>query len=230
MEDIQKHCNLLADRLKQQAISDKKPQMEAYMKNREPFFGVPSPQRKETLKMFLQEYGLPKNDQIFELVKTLFKMPERELHYCAVDILAKVVKKLSAEEALKVTKFAIETKSLWDTVDLLASNLLGQILKSHPHKIEEVNTLWMESGNMWLQRSCLLFQLKYKSATDTELLAQNIEYLMFEDDFFIRKAIGWVLREYAKTNPKWVLNFVHNHELLSNLSKREALKHLNKGD
>ena len=78
---------------------------------------------------------------------------------------------------------------------------------------------------MWLQRSSLLFQNKYKSKTDTELLSNYIIHLSPSKEFFIQKAIGWVLREYAKTNPDWVVAFVSNHALPS-LSKREAMKHL----
>ena len=223
---IQNYCELLASKLKEAAIEEKRPQMEAYMKHIAPFFGVPSPQRKEILKIFLSEHPLQNQETADQVVRYLFDMPQRELHYCAMDILSKSLKLFNPQQALALTKHCITTHSWWDTVDLLASNILGKILQKNPELIIEVNTTWMESGNMWLQRSCLLFQLKYKKATDTQLLQQNIEYLMFEKEFFIRKAIGWVLREYAKTHPKWVLNFVKTHDELSTLSKKEALKYI----
>jgi 3-methyladenine DNA glycosylase AlkD len=114
-------------------------------------------------------------------------------------------------------------KSWWDTVDFIAVNLVGAYFKVFPHKRNVITQKWMASNNIWLQRSCLLFQLKYKELLDTEFLANTISSLLGSQEFFINKAIGWVLREYSKTNQEWVIHFVSNTPLNS-LSEREALR------
>ncbi|MFT6151359.1 MAG: 3-methyladenine DNA glycosylase AlkD [Flavobacteriales bacterium] len=117
----------------------------------------------------------------------------------------------------------ITNKSWWDTVDLITTNLVGNYFKLFPEQIIPITKIWMESDNIWLQRTCLIFQLKYKEEIDTDLLTDYILQLKDTKEFFINKAIGWILREYTRTNPEWVIDFVNKHEL-SNLSKREALK------
>ena len=122
----------------------------------------------------------------------------------------------------------IITKSWWDTVDRIASRLVGFYFREHKELIEPYTEKWMYYGNMWLQRTALLFQLKYKKETDTDLLFGYIQALAESPEFFIQKAIGWALREYSKTAPKTVKQFVDS-TLLAPLSKREALKIINKG-
>ena len=100
---------------------------------------------------------------------------------------------------------------------------MGEYFKTFPNQKEKYVTKWLKSDNMWLQRSALLFQLKYKNKIDTVLLSSAINSLLNSKEFFINKAIGWVLREYSRTNPNWVIEFVNNTEL-SNLSKKEALR------
>ena len=116
-----------------------------------------------------------------------------------------------------------------DTVDFLASNMVGMHFKRFPNLIPEYTSKWMASGNIWLQRTCLLYQLKYKENTNTSLLYSWIHSLMDSKEFFIQKAIGWILREYSKTAPAEVIDFIHNTNLKP-LSKREGLKWMkNKG-
>ena len=122
-----------------------------------------------------------------------------------------------------MNEFMIINKSWWDTVDMIASHLVGTHFKRFPGLIPAYTEKWMASGNFWLQRTALLFQLKYKKETDVELMSDLIKRLAGEKEFFIRKAIGWVLREYSKTDPEIVINFVENQQL-SNLSRTEALK------
>jgi len=109
--------------------------------------------------------------------------------------------------------------------DLIAPSLVGYHFQEYPEERQDYINKWIHSGNIWLQRSCILFQLKYKNAVDTRLMASIILELSDHKEFFIRKAIGWMLREYSKTDPGWVVRFVQNHEL-SGLSRREALKWL----
>ena len=114
-------------------------------------------------------------------------------------------------------------KSWWDSVDGLAATQVGGHFKKYPGLIGEYTAKWMDSGNIWPQRTCLLFQLKYKDNTDFELLTSFIEPLAGSKEFFIRKAIGWALRQYSKFNPQVVVDYLEVQQL-SNLSRREALK------
>jgi 3-methyladenine DNA glycosylase AlkD len=137
--------------------------------------------------------------------------------------------KKATPDDLGIIELMITEKSWWDTVDLLATHCAGSLFRNHPELISSVTEEWMNSGNMWLQRTCLLFQLKYKKDTDLELLTDFIERLNGGKEFFINKAIGWVLREYSKTDADWTIRFIESHEL-AGLSEREGLKWLrNKG-
>jgi len=118
-------------------------------------------------------------------------------------------------------------KSWWDTIDFLSPKIVGEYFKLYPETIENQIEKWIHSNNMWLQRSCLIFQLKYKETLNTQLLTHIIQSLLCSKEFFINKAIGWILREYSKTNPQWVIKFVHTNTL-NTLSKREALKFINR--
>jgi 3-methyladenine DNA glycosylase AlkD len=122
-------------------------------------------------------------------------------------------------------EYMITSKSWWDTVDFVAATLAGNYFRVFSHRILPVTGRWMKSGNIWLQRSCLLFQLKYRKETNTTLLTSFILPLAASREFFIAKAIGWALREYSKTDPGWVREFVKNHPLQT-LSRKEALKRM----
>jgi 3-methyladenine DNA glycosylase AlkD len=116
-------------------------------------------------------------------------------------------------------------QSWWDSVDSTNSFVISKFFMKFPETIEITTSKWNNSSNQWLQRMSLLFQLTYKKKTNITLLSQYIENCQLEEDFFIRKAIGWALRAYAYTDSKWVVQFIKAHPQLSNLSKREALKH-----
>jgi 3-methyladenine DNA glycosylase AlkD len=116
-------------------------------------------------------------------------------------------------------------QSWWDSVDSTNSFVISKFFMQFPETIEITTSTWNNSSNIWLQRMSILFQLTYKKKTNTTLLTQYIENCQLEEDFFIRKAIGWALRAYAYTDAKWVVQFIKTHPQLSNLSKREALKH-----
>lgn len=197
-------------------------QMKKYMKDRYDYFGLKAPLRKELCARHKQNYGLIPEDNKEEIVTWCWEAPQREFQYFAMDFLGKTAKKAD-ENIISLYEYMITTKSWWDTVDFIASNLVGVYLKKFPEKIDSLTSKWMDSGNMWLQRTCLLFQLKYRQTTDIELLTGFIFPLMESKEFFIRKAIGWSLREYSKTNPGFVLKFVEDYPL-SGLSEREALK------
>ena len=196
--------------------------MKKYMKNKFDFFGIKSPIRKEVYKEHKSKYGLLPDDGFEEIVRWAWMQPQREYQYFAMEFLGKRMKKVEIGD-IDLYEFLITEKSWWDTVDYVAATLLGNYFKNYPDQINSITTKWMESENMWLQRSCLLFQLKYKSNIDTILLSDFIDKLQGSKEFFINKAIGWILREYSKTNPPFVVEFVGKNRL-SGLSRREAIK------
>jgi 3-methyladenine DNA glycosylase AlkD len=216
----------LQKQLKASADSENAFNQAAYMKNKFKFFGLTTDLRREVCKPFLQKDILPAKQNVESIVKTLWEMPQREYHYFAQELLAKYQKQFQ-EEDIGLLEYLIVNNSWWDSVDFIAANLIGQYFKLYPKKRKAYITKWISSGNMWLQRTCLLFQLKYKKETDTALLTDVIKKLTPSKEFFINKAIGWALREYSKTDPKWVKDFVSAHSL-SNLSKKEALKVISK--
>lgn len=197
-------------------------QMKKYMKDHFEFFGITSPERKEIYRIHWKNHGYRLSDKTEEIVKWCWLAPQREYQYFAMELLGKQAK-IANRGFIDLYSYIILNKSWWDTVDYIASNLVGVHFIKYPDQIETVTNEWMNSGNMWLQRTCLLFQLKYKSETYTSLLESFIKPLTESKEFFIRKAIGWALREYSKTDPNYVLQYVKNHHL-SGLSEREALK------
>lgn len=197
--------------------------MEKYMKNKFAFFGIPSPDRKAINRAYIQKHGLPEVVQLPALIKTAYKNPHRELHYFIMGVTFKLQKKLP-EDFIAIAKYMIINKSWWDTVDFIAAKIVGGLVKSYPDLVNVMDE-WIEDENMWLQRTAILHQLKYKADTDQKRLFQYCKRCASSNEFFIRKAIGWSLREYSKTNAKAVIEFVEKTDL-SNFSKKEALKWL----
>lgn len=194
----------------------------AYMRNQFEFYGLTSPIRRKLQKPFLLKESLPDKADLHDYIVVLWQLPQRDYQLMALDLLMKYVKRFERGDIL-LLEYMATNKSWWDTVDLIAVRLIGSYFKSFPEQRNSYVKKWLASNNIWLQRSVLLFQLKYKSDMDTALLQQTINGLLGSYEFFINKAIGWVLREYSRTNPEWVSQFVHETEL-SNLSKREALR------
>lgn len=209
----------------QHANAENAMQMKKYMKDRYEFFGIKSPLRKEIFRQHFKGHGgfLPTGETVLFL-KLCWAQPQREYQYVGMELLQKTAKR-DPETIVDLYVFMITHKSWWDTIDFIASNLVGIYLKKFPEQISSLTSTWMDSENIWLQRTCLLFQLKYKMETDTVLLHEFICQLSDSKEFFIRKAIGWILREYSKTDAQFVIDYV-NHNQLSGLSKREALKWL----
>ena len=198
--------------------------MKKYMRDQFEFHGIKMSLRRSLSKTFIKKYGLPDKIELSQVVKKLWKLPQREYQYFAMELIEKYSKQFDKKD-LRLIEYIITTKSWWDTVDFIAARLAGNFFKKFPELIEPETQKWIRSGNIWLQRSAILFQLKYKSETDTKLLFGYINKLSGSKEFFIRKAIGWTLREYSKTNPGAVIEFVKNNEL-SPLSKKEALKRM----
>ena len=197
-------------------------QMKKYMRNQFEFLGIPSPDRKIHERAFLKENGIPEYDNIESVVLDLWEIPEREFQYFALSILDRSLKKMPGKYIHLFEKLVVR-KSWWDTVDFIAPQLIGFHFRKYPEDIHEYTEKWLDSGNIWLQRSCILFQLKYKKDTDLKLLYYIIDRLKNSNEFFIQKAIGWILREYSKFDPDEITRYVKNTQLKP-LSAREAMK------
>lgn len=216
------YVSQLEEDFKKQGDRNIAEKQESYLKNQFELYGIPTPLRKETQKPFLLKNNLPLKSELTKITEELWAKPQREFQYFAIDLNRKYLKKIEFQD-IELFELMITNKSWWDTVDLIATNLVGTYFKLFPEQIFPVTEKWMDSGNMWLQRTCLIFQLKYKEEIDNKLLSDYILLLKDTNEFFINKAIGWILREYTRTNPQWVIDFVKTYEL-SNLSKREALR------
>lgn len=199
--------------------------MRAYMKNLFEFHGIKSTERRGLQQAFLAEHGQPQPFDI-EILLSLWKADQREYQYFGLDLLRKHAKK-ALKNDLELIQQLIVTKSWWDTVDGLASWVCGPYFRKFPERMRPITDAWSVSENMWLRRTSIIFQLGYKDKTDTSLLLDHIEKNLGTKEFFINKAIGWSLREYAKTDPEFVRDHVDRMKTeLNALSVREALKNL----
>ena len=206
-----------------QSDPTKAPQMQAYMKTDQPFYGVQSVQRKIIFRYALKKYPIISRDEWEKVIIELWNGTNREEMYQALEI-AERYKKYHDESAWNLFETLLRSATNWDTVDWLSSNLIGQLVSKYRH-FEKQLVEWSEDNSFWVRRASLLAHLKHKEKTNIKLLSQTILKLAHEKEFFIRKAIGWILRQYSYTDPDWVLQFVNVHkDKLSGLSKREALK------
>ncbi len=196
--------------------------MKQYMKGQYEYFGIKSPERRELKKEFLHRYGMPEISELGTITRECWELPQREYQYFIMEVLEKMAKKADMDR-INLYEHILVNKSWWDTVDFISAVLVGIHFQKYPQQIIPYTKKWMKSGNIWLQRSSLLFQLKYKKKTDLGLLTKYIQQLQGSKEFFINKAIGWILREYSKTDPVWVVSYVRDFQLAP-LSRREALK------
>lgn len=204
------------------ADAKKASEMKAYLRNQFAFFGISAPDRREIQKPFLIKKYLPEKSELDSIVKTLWEKPEREYHYFSQELTYRYKKQFEIQD-ISLFEFMVTHNSWWDTVDFIATKLMSEYFKMYPEQKKVCTQKWLESDHIWLQRSALLFQLKYKDDLDTDLLSSTIRALNHSKEFFITKAIGWILREYSRTDPDWVTKFVSNTSLQP-LSKREALR------
>jgi 3-methyladenine DNA glycosylase AlkD len=195
-----------------------------YVKDKFDFIGLDAKTLRQQLKEFLAANGNPPSAELGNLSRALFAMNEREYQNAAIEIIRYQTKHFIKSDIEWIEEMIV-TKSWWDSVDGVAVFICGDYFKLFPGQIIPVTGRWINSENIWLKRSAIIFQLKYKSATDTELLDNYIRLAAGHKDFFVRKAIGWILREYSKKHPDWVKAFVANNSL-SGLSYREATKYI----
>ncbi len=195
----------------------------AYMKDVAPFLGMTSPVRRSLSRTVLA--GLPRPDEpdCAAVALRCWRQPEREYHYFAVDYLRRHVTHCSSG-FLPVVRHLLTTVPWWDTVDLLAAHVVGGLVAAD-RDLTAVMDAWVGDEDRWLVRTALLHQLRYKERTDADRLFAYCARQSDHGDFFVRKAVGWSLREYAKTDPDAVRAFVAEHRTrLAPLSLREALR------
>ncbi len=206
--------------------ADNAAQMKAYMRGQFEFFGIQSTPRREALKPLFAAAQLPSIEQMPSIIDQLYALPEREFQLVAIDLLIKMKKRLPPSLLIDLERW-ITTKSWWDTVDMIATHAVGALFINHPQHTGDFITAWRANDNIWLRRSALLYQLKYKQRTDVELLFGIILENRNDSEFFIQKAIGCVLREYSKTDASAVVTFIEQQQI-EGLARREGLKWLNR--
>ncbi len=202
------------------ANAERAPAMAAYMKNQFAFLGIPTPERRRATQPLIRAFaGDP-----MAAAGQLWNLPEREYQYAAADLLRHHGRRLSGEDLPELETLVLQ-KSWWDSVDSLAVTIGGIVLRERrlASRMDELIRL----PEMWLRRIALLHQLAWKGETDEARLYDYCRRCAHEHEFFIPKAIGWALRQYARTNPTSVARFLAEHSsTLSALSRREAAKHL----
>jgi 3-methyladenine DNA glycosylase AlkD len=223
---MDKRVESLNKMFREKANQEYAEQMSRYLRNHFPFLGIKTPERREIEKEFFKQTGVLKEPFNEAFVLALWRQPEREFQLAAVDYIVHLLKKLEKEH-IHLMENLITTKSWWDTVDTLAQKPVGTIIAKHPELITELVEKWVVSEDLWLRRTAIIFQLKYKAETDEELLYRYIKLNSDSKEFFIQKGIGWALREYSKTNPESVRRFIEANQLAP-LSVREGSKHLPK--
>ena len=212
----------LVKELKAVAKPDDAVAMKAYMKNKFDFLGVKTPARRKFAKAFFKQ----QTDSVidWDFINEAWNNPYRESQYIALDYL-EIRKKLLTPSDLPRLKKLAQTKSWWDTIDFL-DRLVGTIIARFP-ETKEIILVWSRDEDIWLRRLAIDHQLLRKEETDTELLEKILVNNLGQTEFFINKAIGWALRDYSKTNPDWVRDFIERHQAeMAALSIREGSKYL----
>lgn len=225
MENLPNICKQTSLALLPLADPARAPTMKAYMKQRHDFLGIPTPARRLALRPLLATLKTADADELLAAAEQLWAMPEREFQYAAIDILAKFSRKLELHHVPAMQELA-QQKSWWDTVDGLAG-VIGDILyrQRHSQDMEQLVEAALIHPNLWIRRIAMLHQLRWKSDTDAARLFRFATTLAPESDFFIRKAVGWALRDYSWHQPQAVREFVDRMgDKLSPLSRREALR------
>jgi 3-methyladenine DNA glycosylase AlkD len=196
---------------------------QAYMRDQFPYLGLTLPQVRKVARQVMSGLPPPSEDDLREIVARCWAMPEREFQYFGMEVLrADAV----GPDFLPTLRTLITTKSWWDTVDHLSTRVVGDLVHRHRSLVPAMDS-WSADDDMWVVRSAILHQLHWGTETDTRRLFSYCTSQAAHQDFFIRKAIGWALRHYARTDPSAVRAYVDAHrDVLNSLSVREATKHL----
>lgn len=199
--------------------------MAKYMKNKFFFCGVKKPERTQLSKDYLKASQYLPLEEVFQLIAENYAKEEREYHYLAIDLAERNTKRLTLTDLERLLPY-IGEKSWWDSVDAWRK-VFGLWIKQHPEQVEEVFNWFYGHPDFWYRRVAINLQLMAKEQTNIELLTKAILADQHTNEFFIQKAIGWSLREYSKTDPAWVENFIQRYDL-SKLAIREGSKYLSK--
>ena len=200
--------------------------MQGYMKTEMPFYGVQKPGRTEILQRLVKSFSPADRQQYEDLVLGLWDLPHREEKYLAIAF-ARQFADFVTTESLPLYRRLIVEGAWWDFVDEVAVKLIGRLVLDDPAGAWPVVETWIDDEVMWLRRAAIICQIGAKENTDLERLLRFCSERASEKEFFIRKAIGWALREHAKTDPEAVAAFATgNRDRLSTLSYREATKHI----
>lgn len=213
-----------------EAVADpeKVESMAGYIKGHFDFLGVPTPVRRSVAKPAIAAAKAADPDALLAFAARCWGEPEREFQYIGADALRAGAKHLRAGDLQPVREF-IEDKGWWDTVDSLAAWTVGPMVWAHPALVDEMD-LWIDDSNIWVARTAILHQLSYKGDADADRLFSYADKRASDNEFFIRKALGWALRQHSRFDPDAVVSYVdRNAERLSGLTKREALKRIKTG-
>lgn len=200
--------------------------MQAYMKTDQPFYGIQAKERRVIFKKCVAANPVDSQRDYEDVVRTLWDGEHREDMYQALET-AEYFKLFRTVDSWRLYEDLILTAPHWDTLDWVAGKLVSPLLLRERTRFEKRLLVWRRHDKLWVRRASLLSHLHHGSETNRELLGETIRLLMPEKEFFIRKAIGWILRDFANTDPLWVIEFTRQAEQgLSGLSRREALKHV----
>lgn len=220
----QEYVDLVKVRYEAVSKPTKAAEMSAYMRNLFPYLGINKPERTsidKTLLPLVKE--IVSEDFLEKTVILCWEKDEREYQYFAIDLLQKYFSYLSPKIMTTLKMIAMK-KSWWDSIDTLATKIVSKLVAKFP-ELQETIDEYSVHENLWLRRVAIIYQIPFKKKTDEKRLFQYCLYNAQDKDFFIRKAIGWALRDYTRSNPQAVIDFVSKHEdILSPLSKREALR------
>ena len=214
--------------LQEEADPERAHQQQAYMKSEMPYFGLRVPRCRSIANEVLRDCPPQNSEAWVSSILVLWRdATHREERYVAIELfLHKKFAHCLNPDQLPVVEELVVTGAWWDFVDALAIRGVGTMLTNDPIQTKLILYKWAKGQNIWKRRVAILAQLKSKTKTDVDLLSKCIKPSIGHSEFFLRKGIGWALREYSKTDPDWVKEFVEKHPELSALSRREALKHL----
>jgi len=204
---------------------------QAYMKSTMPYHGITYPEIRSICRAVFREHPPQSSQDWKDTVLQVWRgATHREQRYAALELLGhKPCRAYWGPELIDVLEEVIVTGAWWDYVDQVAINMVGPLLSSYPDRITPILRQWSVEESVWLRRSAILAQLKFKERTDSALLFEFMEPSLEEKEFFLRKAIGWALREYSRTESDLVIDYIAvNRDRLSGLSRREGLRNLKK--
>lgn len=217
----EEYIQFITSEFQKKATAERAEQQQAYMRHQFEFLGIGASEWYPMIKLIYKQHGMFTGKELKEFMEGCYEQPYRELVYAGIEMMQRKLPEQN-KSFIRVLEKCIITQSWWDTVDWLAK-LAGMHFQHYPELQIEYVMKWIQSDNMWLQRSAILHQLTYKDKTNEKLLFDLIRQKADSKEFFIRKACGWALRQYSKTNPAVVKKFVAKQQL-SPLTVKEALR------